>query len=384
MASSGWQGRHDVQTGQYPHIALDLNVQSVSHTGNSLRVVGTIAVINTSGSIDYNGISIWWPNGSGSVDLHGWAEVIAYKNFDTTISLAAGTTSYPFGVQIEAGSVIPYTGTSWTLDVGSGGVAPSGANATFVSQTWNSVTMTSSVSSWGSGYSGTPNLETIVDAGTTSDFGPRIGIRGGTSETSATRTVSNSTKNLEYDGGVNLIGCTKYRLACWASTNVGTVSYISSTTRYTPPAPGQITYTESSVGVFDMEFTGIAANNQANYEAAHLTRTVRYREVGTSAWTNVVVDYLAAMTDVTSFVANVPAGKTYEIEAWMTYHGEQSEVSAITVTNSSFTPHLYASARGVSKEVEKLYGSVNGQTKKIKKLYGSVGGATKLIFEDNS
>ena len=388
MASSGWQGRHDVQTGQYPHIALDLNVQSISHTGNSLRVVGEIAVINTSGSIDYNGISLWWPNGSGSVDLHGWAEVIAYKSFDTTISLAAGTTSYSFGVQIEAGSVIPYTGTSWTLDVGSGGVAPSDANIAFVSSTWNSVTMTSSVVSWGSGYSGTPNIQGIfVDpTATSSDWisKGRVVKRAATSSLSYTfNNVSNTNFDATYDGGYTLKGMTPYKIAVWAVTSIGVSSKLDNTTRYTPPAPGQFTYTEASVGVFAVEYTGVAANNYSGYAASELTRNVRYREQGTSTWTD-VASGVAALTDVTQATITVPAGKTYEVEAWMTYHGEQSEVSMITVTNSSFTPHLYASARGISKEVEKLYGSVNGQTKKIKKLYGSVGGATKLIFEDNA
>lgn len=284
-----------------------------------------------------------------------------------------------------------YSGTanySLTGSIPASGSAPSGADVAFVSSTWNSVTMTSSVASWGAGYSGTPDLEGIfVDPTATSSNWTskgRVVKRTATSALSYTfQNVSNTNFDATYDGGYTLKGMTPYKIAVWAHTSAGTSSKLDDTTRCTPPAPGQFTYTETSTGVFAVEYTGVAANNYSGYTASELTRTVRYREQGTSTWTD-VTSGVAALTDVTQATITVPAGKTYEVEAWMTYRGNQSEVSSITITNSTNPVALYASARGVSKKVAKLYGPVNGQTKKIKKLYGSVGGVTKLIFEDNS
>jgi hypothetical protein len=66
----------------------------------------------------------------------------------------------------------------------------------------------------------------------------------------------------------------------------------------------------------------------------------------------------------------------------MTYHGVNSEVSSVVVTNTTPARKLYCSWGGEAKQLDHLYGSVSGQTKKIRKLYGSVNGVAKLIFED--
>ncbi len=258
--------------------------------------------------------------------------------------------------------------------------APTGLTITHVSNTWNSVTGTVHIDSYGV-PSGDANRYVefgVVDPTKTTYGSPyRYDISYATRD--ATITVTNGSR-----GGFEIKGCTKYKRGGFATNTQRSVQTIGSTLYYTPPAPGQLTYVESSTGVFDVEYTGVAANNQTTYDTASLTRSVRYREVGASTWTDVESSAAALITAVTQFTVTVPASKTYEIEAWMTYHGNQSEVSRVTVTNAANPVYLYASARGISKKVAKLYGPVNGQTKKIKKLYGSVGGVTKLIFEDNS
>ena len=163
---------------------------------------------------------------------------------------------------------------------------------------------------------------------------------------------------------------------------------LDSTVRYTPPAPGQLSYTDEGNGSWRVVYTGVAANNSTSYTAADLVRTFRYKDSSSSTWTYVQQDAQAAITDTTISVIPISPQHTVEVEAWMTYKGGQSEVSSTTITNDAPAAHLYGSVpgqvRNESAEIEKLYGSVNGQTKKITKLYASVGGVTKLIFEDNS
>lgn len=404
MASSGWQGEQTVYNfSSNIWLTGNLRIDGITHSGTDLRVWGVLEL----GGRGASGYYIYFNNGiHGRTTRQGDGLIVGngvsvysgqnyQRSFDVTITgVSENTTSFSFSAVYYAcnandcSSKYFDTRLYWNINFAASGTAPSGAGTTFISHTWNSVTMASSVSSWGSGYSGTPNLECIIDGGTGSSFGPRIGIRNATSALSATNTVSNTTKTFSLDGGLDLKGCTQYRLACWASTNIGNTSRIDSVTRYTPPAPGQFSYTDEGNNSWRVVYTGVAANNATNYTAADLTRTFRYKDAADANWTYVQQDAQAALTDVTISYITIPAQHAVEVEAWMTYKGGQSEVSAITITNTAPVVHLYGSVpgqvRNESAEIEKLYGSVSGQTKKIKKLYASVGGVSKLIFEDNS
>lgn len=319
--------------------------------GNNL---GTIAVTQTSGTI-WNGSL---PSGNRSVTWYcPWY---------------SGTVNY-----------------NLSGDVPSAGTPPSGGHIEFVSHTWNSVTVTSSVSSWGSNYSGTPKLEGIfIDpVATPSNWNHtgRVVLRTYTNATTMTFSdISNTNYSGAYNGGYTLKGMTPYKISCFASTDLGETTDFDDTVRYTPPAPGQLSYTDEGNGSWRIVYTGVAANNSTSYTAADLVRTFRYKDSSSSTWTYVQQDAQAALTDATISVIPISPQHTVEIEAWMTYKGEQSEVSSTTITNAAPAVHLYGSANNQAEEIEHLYGSVNGQTEKITKLYASVGGVTKLIFEDNS
>lgn len=282
-----------------------------------------------------------------------------------------------------------YAGTKYPSITGYlpvGGTAPSGVSVTFNYATWNSVNITSSVSSWGTGYSSTPNLEQIVvDSSANSDNWTSKGCQtkqNATTATSSTQSVTNA-NSVAHSGGLPIIGMTPFKIAAWASTNIGSAGTFRTTTHYTPPAPGQFSYTDpggSGTKIYAVEFTGVFANNYASYTAADLTRTVRYSIDG-GAWVYEANDAVTALDAVTSFNISVPAGSTAVIEGWMEYKGGVGETATISLINSNNPAVLYGSVNGESKEIKKLYGSVNGQTKEIKKLYASVGGVTKKIFE---
>lgn len=275
------------------------------------------------------------------------------------------------------------SGTFTTDSIGPATASPSGALVSQDSNTWNSITLTGSVTSWGTGTDMGRIAVVAFDPSATEQTwttSPRMVQDTRTWLNQATLTVTNASSS--GSGGFAIKGMTPYKIGVWCENNAGSDSDFDNTVRYTPAAPGQLTYIESSTGVYDMEYTGVAANNQTTYDSSSLTRTVRYREQGTSAWTTVVSGVVTPLTDVTQFTVTVGSGETYEVEAWMTYHGINSEVSSTVVTNTTPTHKLYCSWGGETKQLDHLYGSVSGQTKKIRKLYGSVNGVAKLIFED--
>lgn len=392
MASSGWQNEQTVYTlSANWRLVANIAIDSITHSGSNLRVVGTISVggRGTNGYYAYFNDGIYaraTTQGDGAIVSGGTTIYVGgtdyYRGFDVTIGgVSEQTTSFNFSVVVRDGANQYFnTRLYWTLNFDASVVAPSGLTVTHVSNTWNSVTGRVQLSSYGA-PSGDSNryIEFGVVDPTKTTYGSPYRYKIEKTSQDKTFTVTDSD-----NGTFSIKGCTKYKCGGYATNTQSSIQTLGATLYYTPPAPGQLTYVESSPGTYDIEFTGVAANNQTTYDTASLTRNVRYREVGTSAWTDIAAGTTALITDVTQSTIPVPASKTYEIEAWMTYHGNQSEVSRVTITNTANPVYLYASARGVSKKVAKLYGSVNGQTKKIKKLYGSVGGVSKLIFEDDS
>lgn len=282
-----------------------------------------------------------------------------------------------------------YAGTKYPSITGYlpvGGTAPSGVSVTYNSATWDSVNLTGGVTSWGTGYSSTPNLDMIiVDSSATSDNWQNKGRQIktiSTTETSVTQSISNSNSTAT-SGGLAIKGMTPFKIAAKATTTISSTAIFRTSTYYTPPAPGQFSYTDpggSGTKIFPIEFTGVVANNYASYTAADLTRTVRYSIDG-GAWVYEVNNVVTALDAVTSFSISVPAGSTAVIEGWMEYKGGVGETATISLLNSNNPTILYGSVNTQARAITKLYGSVNGQTKEIKKLYASVGGVTKKIFE---
>ena len=401
MASSGWQGRKTIYGGSYstPKLLANVYISYISHSGTNLRVKGRVEIISPSDSaIHYNGANIWWTGGSQTWDLHSNSGVettwefprnnnSAY-DFDVTFSnVAESTTTYDFYAGVDA--VESGGGVKWTLSFDASGSGPSGAAVEYVSSTWNSVKIKSSVSSWGSGYSGTPNLEQIVvlPTATTSNWkttGRRV-LKNATTSLTNTNTVKNN-NSIIFDGGLTIKGASKYKVAAYASTNIGSTDVLDNTIIYTPPAPGQLTYVidPNDDGKQTISYVGVPANNDTNYDPTLLKRTVRYKGQNDANWTYVENDTQIALNTVTTQLINIPASTTTVVEAWMTYNGLASSVSTVNLTNNQDPVYLYCSMGNKTELVEKLYGSVNGESKRIRKLYASVNGVSKLIYRDSS
>lgn len=397
MASSGWQGQRNVQPKKHPRMALNLRIDSINHTGTTLKYTGIVRVICTSGHISWNPASVSLTGGgSKNVNLNlstgGHADTGSFRC--TVSNVPTSATSYTVTASLNAGSVASGSA-RWTLSFGSGGNPPSDVSVVLNGSTWNSVDATVSVGSWGG--TGKGNIQLILATGTnngdaedaslsTLSTTPRYAFGNPTAQSSAMSqefSVVQSDAQFVYPTPLDMKGMLCYMLFGRGANSVSPVN-AEGPVAYLPPAPSQFSYTDpggAGTKTFPVTFSGVAANNHTTYDAADLTRTVRYK-IDNGSWIYVDNAAVAALDSVTSFNIVVPASSTATVEGWMTYHDMQSEVETIVISNTNQAGKIYGSVNGQAKELVKLYGSVNGQTKKLVKVYASVGGVAKKVYED--
>lgn len=359
-------------------VATRFQIIGGSSSQNSSNSVTTQYRLSTDGGSTFGS----WTN-VGSA-----ASAYTTKNLDLSIPYSAS-------VQIQARQV--YQGiasqTSTITYTALGPVAPSNPAITVNSKAWNSVNLTGSIDDYGypSAASGRKINIGLADGNSGSPAGMEIQTANATS---ATVTVNQSSTAVR--GGFTFKGMmTLYPYTFANNTLASNIVYGNA--EVLPPAPGQITYSvdPNDASAHTVSFTGDATKNITTYTPVELTRTVRYADSNDPTnWTYIVNDANAPVDWVTTQNITVSAGHTITVEAWMTYTGIQSEVTTLSITNSSDPVRLYGAARKedpdnpgtlldpVAEEIEHLYGSVNGTAKKIKKLYASVNGVAKLIFED--
>lgn len=386
MASSGWQGQKNIQTSVYPHMALNLRIDSISHSGTTLTYKGVVQVKCTSGYIQWSNATVTLTGGgSKTVDLNlnssGTSSVNTGTFTCTVNNVSATTTSKSVTASLSAGSVASGSA-SWTLSFNASTSAPTGLYINSITPTWNTITGTVGLSSYGVG-SGTKILEMLVLLQTYTAAGiPNRNEKVTNGAMSHTFTITNSS-TAGSAGAVNIKGCGLYYTGVYAN-NGSVVTRYAGPTVYTPPAPVVMNYTRiGNTDQWQLTLTGDPNNNNTDYTPAQLNRSLRYK-IDSGSWVNVESAEVKAIDATTIVTITIPAASTATIEGWMTYQGLNSQVSTITITNTNAPVHLYGSVGGQSKEIEHLYGSVSNRSVKITKLYASVGGVAKKIFEDNS
>lgn len=297
--------------------------------------------------------------GSGTYNTQGTAPTV-------NISWAWNVNSSWGGYQCPHGST-NVTGPA----IGPAGTNPSGFSITYNSSTWNSINATSYVQDWG-GVDGR-ELEAIMVTGSSeADFDTitsgnwankgRYVWRKQTTAHSETFNMLTTNVTTTYAYPADIKGMRRYYLAAWAnnSSNLG-AGEVNMTARCLPPAPGQITYVDpgGTVGskTYQVSFSGIAANNVADYTASELTRTVRYK-VGNSAWVYVEESEVVPLSTVTSFNVVIPADMSATVEGWMNYRGNSSESVSVVITNSNAPVHIYGSIDNETVETVKWYAPI--------------------------
>lgn len=358
----------------------------------------------TNGSINYGTVSLQYDDSSSGSN---WSCRLYFSVNSSVTSLSvyfnnltiAGVNYGQYSVNkntttIWTGSLGPNQtfGVSWTCPWYSGsrnysfnaslpakGTLPTGLKAEWVSSTWNTVNIKSSVTSWGT-YTGTPEIQQIVvdSSATTSNWETKgRQVRSAwTTSTSSTQgvTTANSTS---YSGGITIKGAMDLKVAAWAINSAGTYpgGYINaSTTYHTPPAPLQTlsyTQTQGSTNVtVNISITGgTSTNNYGNT----VTTQYRYSVNGGSysSWTSAGTG-TAWTTKTASFT--VPYNASVTVKARQIYNNLASEEKSVSFTSNAGTApsSLSASITSATYNSAVVSGTVGS--------YGYPSGASNRYF----
>lgn len=270
------------------------------------------------------------------------------------------------------------------------GTPPSGGFVNDIVPQWDRITATVGVSDWG-GY-GSGNMELKILKEPYYSGVPARQVRWDNVSSAQTGTVTNDSITISNPTWV-IQGCSFYHTGVWATNASGQWYRYQGPTTYTPPAPGQLSYSltpgvGSSIDA-TINYTGIAANNDPNYDASELKHTVRYYDPSLivpgldPVYIYIANNVTAGITDVTSGTVNINASGSIVVESWMTYHGLKSEVSTLTIVNSNNPTDIYISVGGDTKLVSNVYGSVDNLTSQVVKVYGSVEGVARKVYQIN-
>lgn len=357
---------------------------NVGRSGNTVTLSGMSLALSwpayASGtwrvSFSVNGQTVYDANlsaGTGSIGL-------------SNVSFSVGTTET--SKSIGWSSSDGYSG-SFTVTFPSGASGPSGGSMSWVSHTWNSVTMKGKVTNWGTGYSGTPSRHFIFmqNAYNNGFNGPRRELNVDSASTSeGTYTISNSNYSQDYDGGYSIIGCTPYRVGMYYGTNIGSGDVYDNTLRYTPPSPlSSAAATAGSYSINDRKYyvaisaTGGSSSNNRN---VNVNTYYRYKTSSSSTWGSWTLLGTGTPWTTKSTTLKLDASTTYNFQFYQVYQNQESAVYSVNVTTPD-TPDvaiLYVPVGGKSKKITKLYFSLNGISKRLIKLYASINGVAKRIF----
>ena len=202
-----------------------------------------------------------------------------------------------------------------------------------------------------------------------------------TSNTIITSTVSNSSSKIN-NPTWEIKGCGLYYTGAYASNGISPNLYGQGPSTYTPPAPSILNVSSASEG-YNISFTGDTSKNNSDYDAASLTRTVRYK-VDNGNWiylennTQRAIDYLTTGSILESYVFQIV------VQGWMTYHNLDSVISEYIIEPPG--RDYKSMGPGIGKfdnsavNFDKMYIAQSSVTKKLDKLYISVNGSARRIF----
>lgn len=377
--------------------------QNIWYWGSpSYVVTGTLTgnVVRSGNTVTLSGMSLalsWPPLSSGSYTVTFTINGTATTRLLTANSstFAVNNTSFTVGTT-DTSRVVSwstndgYSG-SFTVTFPSGSTAPSGLSVTYNSCTWNSVSITSSLTSWGSGTVRRNIEQIVVQSSATAANWESTGrlVKQNIVQAnvfSSTQSVSNSNYTLSLDGGINIRGCTSFKVAAYASTgNDGASDYIgvgvfSNTVHYTPPAPLQsITASSSTTTTAGTALVSatIIGGNSTNNNSVTVTTQYRYR-INNGAWSNWTSAGSGLPWSAQSISFSAAYNSSVTIQARQLYQSQYSEVKEYSFT--VVRAPLYGSVAGRARKINKLYVSVNGQARAVTKLYGSVNGRAVRIF----
>lgn len=355
MASSGWQGNKEFPYSN-TYIKCNLRIDSVTHSGDTLRVTGAVGAVCPYSSSSYWGsyaypVYVTPDHSTERKLLSGGERVYGGGNsgldsavtsyFDTSFTIAANRTSCLFDVDVDMNNGSSSGRLSWQITFDQGYTAP---NTPTVSAIIPAADPTGSVQiTWGTSSFGNPSSGTVY-------------LYGGKSASPTSQLLTKTTTgNSVFTHNEPLTPNTKYYYRARACNSQLCSGYSSDATAITNPIPPILTI--DSVSYNSASFT-ISAPSQGSARAL----TAIY----------MIDNDPASSTSVVSLPATISLpfnpGTTHTISV---YFSTPASINS-TVSSATFTTNapFYGSVNGESKAVSKLYGSVNGEATLVEHLYG--------------
>lgn len=306
-----------------------------------------------------------WSSDGGST-WTGWNNISTTGTAWTAVSTPAQDIPYGSSIKVQARQKYydEYSEVKELSYNSTAATAPSGLTIAVGTKNWNSVQLTGSVGNYGRPKSISGRALNIGLAETASTNANAMEVR---SLNTSSKTVTVNQSSTVVRGGLTFKGMmTVYPYTYANNTKANNVTFGNA--EVLPPAPGQLSYSidPTDESKQTISYVGVAADNITNYDPTLLKRTIRYEDAANpGVWTYIVNDVQTALTTTTTQLITVPGSHTYNVEAWMTYDGVDSQKSIVPLTNTQDPKKLYCSVYDstyddrVTKTVEHLYGAVS-------------------------
>lgn len=377
MATSGWQSEQTIYThSSNVRLIGNVRIDSITHSGNNLRVTGLLAVgaRGNSGYYVYysNGIQARTTNGGYATIVGGGQQVKVggtdyHLAFDVTISgVAATATSYNFSALFKAcsngscSSAYWETRLYWTIYFDQGATAPSTPSVSIAEIYDTGAKLNVSIGSYGQPSSEANRyIEGAILAQNT--YGGQYRYATSKGVTSAAVTVSNSS------------GTGATPLTIVPNTHYWYGGYATNTVLSKSTVAGEFVTLPAYI-------TSLAADDLGH---GNIVVTANHGAEGDASGVNTEYSLNYGPWQIAADTFSLHISESTVIQVRRTNGTGSTPVATLTVAPFVST-RLYGSVDGKAEQITKLYGSVNGESRLLKKVYGSVDGVSKLIYEDLS
>lgn len=335
MATSGWQNEQWIHTIQAEiYFNGNVRIDGITHSGNSLRVWGTIAFCarGTSGWSGYFNAGVYAAvSGQGDGQILGNGQRLyvgsdVYRSFDVTYSVPAAATSYNLNVRYHS-EYFDRTLT-WGLSFDSGGTAPSGLSTTLDGIGPDFAIITVNLGSYGSpATSASRYIEGAVLG--SSSYGAPYKYKTAQATLSNTFTIDNSGS-----GGLTITPNTQYHYGGYASNTVLSTSTVTGTFTTLPARPTVVAIDQ---GHGQIDFTVSHAT-----EGSADTVAEEYSTDDGATWTTITGG---------TFTLTLSSQTVVTVR-----RGNMTGYSSVAVTVApTFNTAIYASVLNKSKLITKVY-----------------------------
>ena len=370
-----------INTGYWGSYPLTSKVSfDATRSGNTISITNIIIYCTASNGW---GSDRYWPKftllvGSTSIAYDEGLSMTAGEGVKTlsnaTFTVGTTATSATITFKVENGGTFT---TNINITFPSGGTAPTGLATQVTARTWNSATMKTSVTSWGTG-AGPNRLVIHLSPTYNSDTYMR---QAEASYSPFTATINNSTSTGTHQA-FTMKGC--HTLYPWIYAYNGTVDAKTwGNAFYLPPAPLQ-SFTKSSesyAGANKSNVTiSITGGNSTNNNNVTVTTQYRYSTNGGSSWTAWASAGTGTPWTAKTVTIQVPCNTVIRVQARQVYQSQASETRSLAFTSMKTPARLYVPVSGKSKLARKAYIGINGQSEKVLKIYKGVNGQSKLVY----